>query len=378
MSNFGSEEEAMQAYFAAGKSRAAALNNRGPLRFTANGDLHPEIVDEYLKTGFYIFEGVLRPEELAELKSEVLEMIDRLPAHPGSATDLSGRPALGADLGIPIVAWSKPLGDPMGGTSAANGRAPVKMVEPRAAEGLRDEVPYMIAGPLQFSEAALRVYGHPGLLAAAATINGSDFTPFGELIVIKTPGEGASFAWHQDGTTHWNNSEWTPLIHGFNFMVQLFECTAANAVWFVPGSHAMKKADVREMVRKAGSNRLPDAVPLICGPGDVAISNRQVLHASFANTSPDWRVTLNMGFHMRSSVAGVKTRDMQGVEQLYDEEHIRSRSEVIGYAIDARRKRFPDETPFRYGPHQNQDKEIQWDEHARSKMSGYHLKDVVI
>ena len=59
------------------------------------------------------------------------------------------------------------------------------------------------------------------------------------------------------------------------------------------------------MVAEAGSERLPDAVPIVCKPGDVAMTNRQVLHGSFANTSPDWRVTVNFGFHRRASVLGV-------------------------------------------------------------------------
>ena len=47
------------------------------------------------------------------------------------------------------------------------------------------------------------------------------------------------------------------------------------------------------MVRAAGSDRLPQAVPLICNPGDVAITNRQAIHGSFANTSRRPRVTIN-------------------------------------------------------------------------------------
>src|SRR5262245_46928157 len=48
--------------------------------------------------------------------------------------------------------------------------------EPQAAADAPKEVVYLILGSLQFSEAALRVYGHPRLLAVAAAINGPDFT----------------------------------------------------------------------------------------------------------------------------------------------------------------------------------------------------------
>ena len=55
----------------------------------------------------------------------------------------------------------------------------------------------------------------------------------------------------------------------------------------------------------AGSDRLPDAVPLIRSPGDVAITSRQAVHGSFANTSSNACVTLNFGSHRRSSVLGI-------------------------------------------------------------------------
>lgn len=110
---------------------------------------------------------------------------------------------------------------------------------------------------------------------------------------IKQPGLGASVAWHQDGVTHWDSLEWDSSIHGYTFHAQLYGCTAANAVWAVPGSHHLGKIDILNWVAEHGSERLPDAVPYICDPGDVVIHNRQLVHGSFANTSPDWRVSLH-------------------------------------------------------------------------------------
>jgi hypothetical protein len=224
----------------------------------------------------------------------------------------------------------------------------------------------------------LRVYGHPGLLGVAATINGDDFAPFSETFIVKKPGEGAAFAWHQDGTTHWDAEDWTPLIHGFNFMVQMFDCTAANAIWWVPGTHATGRIDIRQAVRDAGSNRLPGAVPLICKAGDVAISNRQILHGSFANNSPDWRVTLNLGCHRRKSVAGVHTCGIGGIWQTYDEARVDKRAEMIGYAIAARRERFPDEPSFVYRPHADAGLSFTWDEAARRAIRNYDKLDMFI
>ncbi len=375
---YGSEEAAMQAYLREGERRAYALGNRGPIRFTADGHVDPDILDAYWRCGFYVFEGVLGRDELADIEADIREIQDRLPVERGSPVDAHGRPALAADCNAPTLFWSKPLGDPVGGTELANGRHPVKMFEPAAAADAPKEIVYLILGSLQFSEAALRVYGHPHLLAVAAAINGDDFVPFNEALFIKEPGRGASVAWHQDGVTHWNSPDWDQGSHGFNFMAQLYGCTPANGVWVVPGSHKRGKADIKVMAAAAGSERLPDAVPIICRPGDVAITNRQAVHGSFANTSPDWRVTVNFGFHRRKSVLGVHGGGVHNAPGVYTAERIRERARVIGLAIDARRQRFPDETPFTYKPHADAGETYRWDAQAKAGMKDYNLLDLSI
>lgn len=368
----------MQAYLMQGEARAFALDNRGPVRYTDEGAIHPEIVARYWQYGFYVFEGVLDAEELADIETDFVDLMARLPSHKGSSLDAQGRPALAANCTAPSLFWSKPLGDPFGGTEQANGRHPVKMVEPAPANDAPDEVVYLMLGTLQHSEALLRTYGHPDLLAIAAVVNGDDFVPFADAMFIKAPGLGASVAWHQDGITHWDSPHWDQGSHGFNFMGQLYGCTPANGVWVVPGSHKLGRVDITARVEEAGSERLPDAVPMVCAPGDFVISNRQLLHGSFANTSNDWRVTINMGFHRRASVLGVHGGGLHAAPAVYDDDHIRERSRVIGYAIDARRKRFPDESPFVYRPHVLAGESYRWDAAAKATMHDYNLLDMSI
>ena len=372
---YGREEAAMRAYCADGQARAMALGNRGPIRFTADGDLAPEIREAYSRCGFYVFEGVLKRDELADIEADFLDIQSRLPIHRGAEVDSRGRPALGVGRkGLNLV-WGKPLSDPVGGTKAAHGRYPVKMFEPKAPQGAPDEIAYLVLGSLQFSEACLRVYGHPELLAVAAAINGPDFTPFNEALWMKGPGQGVSVAWHQDGWTHWDSPDLDEGSHGFNFMGQLYGCSPANGLWVVPGSHR-GKADIAAMVAAAGTERLPEAVPLVCAPGDVAITNRQAVHGSFANTSPDWRVTVNFGFHRRRSVEGVAGGGVHNAAAVYDAARIAERAKVIGWAIEARRQRFPDETPFAYAPHAGL--RFVWDDSARAALKDYNLLDLGI
>ena len=375
---YGARDPNLQNYFREGERRARALPNRGPIRFNGSGELAPDIFEAYLRYGFYIFENVIGEQELADIESDMVDIMARFPARRDSPVDSKGRPALGADCEAPTLFWAKPLSDPFGGTELANGRHPVKMSEPKAAIDAPEDIIYLILGTLQFSDACLRVYGHPELLRVAAQINGEDFVPFNEAIFIKKPGEGASVAWHQDGTTHWGTPYWDETCHGFNFMGQLYGCTAANGVWVVPGSHKLGKLDIKAIADKAGSDRLPDAVPLLCNPGDVAICNRQLLHGSFANTSPDWRVTINFGFHRRASVLGVRGGGVHNAPAVYDAQRIRKRSRLIGYAIDARRKRFPGEVPFIYKPHADSGERFDWDDEARAGLKDYNLLDLSI
>ena len=108
------------------------------------------------------------------------------------------------------------------------------------------------------------------------------------------------------------------------------------------------------------------------------MTNRQAVHGSFANTSPDWRVTVNFGFHRRSSVLGVAGGGVHNAPAVYDAERIRRRARLIGYAIDARRQRFLDETPFRYALHADNGEVWRWDDAARADIKDYNLLDLGI
>jgi ectoine hydroxylase-related dioxygenase (phytanoyl-CoA dioxygenase family) len=222
------------------------------------------------------------------------------------------------------------------------------------------------------------VYGHPDLLRVAEAVNGADFAPFNEALFIKDPGIGAAVSWHQDGDTHWDSPDFDEGIHGFNFMAQAYGSTAVNGVWVVPGSHKVGRVDIKQLVAEAGSERIHNAVPMVCDAGDVVISNRQLVHGSFPNSGFEPRITVNFGFHRRSSVLGVMGAGIHSEAEVYDEAVIEHRSRVIGYAIDARRQRFPDEEPYRYQPFVAAGKEFSWNDEARAGLKDYNLHDLSI
>ena len=370
----------MAAYLEAGMARADAIGNKGPVRFDASGELHPDIQAAYRRHGYYVFEGVVDAAEVAALRRDANEMLERAPVRPGAALDARGRPALGRDQARETYTFIKPLSDPWGGTEQLNGRHPSRMTEPVPDGDAPEDVVYLMYGMCQSMPSGLRVYGHPKLLAVAQSINGPDFVPYNDAIFVKQPGLGGSVAWHQDGVTHWDSPTWDEGIHGFNFQVQLYETTAANCLWVVPGTHKAGRVDIKAKVAaNGGSDRLPDAVPLICAPGDVTIVNRQMLHGSFANTSPDIRISLTFGFHRRASVLGQRGALRMSADQVYDEDRIEERSAVIAVAIDARRRDRPDEMPFAYQPFAGREAEFAFNEETWDRViRDYNTKDLAI
>ncbi|MBT3704111.1 MAG: phytanoyl-CoA dioxygenase [Alphaproteobacteria bacterium] len=376
--DFGEDEAEMTRYREEGTARALAMDNRGPICFDDDGKLDPAILDAYWKYGFYVFTGVVGEEERKDLELGVADALDRMPLSPDGKVDKHGRPALGAGLKGRGPRLVKPLSDPLGGTAKNHGRHPVKMLEPEVPADAPEWVMQVTLGSLQHSEAFLRLYSHPDLLAVAEAVNGPDFTPFNEGLWVKHPRLGGSVAWHQDGWTHWGSADLDCGTHGFNFMTQLYGCDAANGLWVVPGSHDMGKVDIVSLVGACGSDRLPDAVPLICAPGDTAIVNRQAVHGSFANTSENIRVTLNAGFHRRKSVHNVTSGGIHNPVSLYDDAYISRRARMIMYAIDARRQHFPDETPFTYVPLADNAADYLWNTTAKADIRDYNLMDIGI
>lgn len=375
---YGDDADAMRDYLTNGQKQALTLRNRGPIKFDENGNLDDAIREAYSEFGFYIFENVLSEEELTDIKADLDAIRDDFPTDPESKVNHRGKPALGSDNKALNLIWSKPLGDPLGGTSLANGRHEVKMFEPEAKSDTPAAAPFLLLGSLQFSDACLRVYGHPQLLKIAEQINGSDFAPFNEALFIKEPGIGAAVSWHQDGVTHWDNPDFDQDIHGFNFMAQVYGSTAVNGVWVLPGTHKEGKLEIAKLVERSGSERLEGAVPIVCNPGDVAICNRQLLHGSFPNCGFEPRITVNFGFHRRSSVVGVCGGGIHSKQQVFDEDVVARRSRTIGYAIDARKQRFPDEQSYVYQPFEKSGIEYVWNDAARADLKDYNLEDLSI
>ena len=236
----------------------------------------------YERDGFLTLPSVLAPAELVALREESERIIDGFPTEPGGTQDRHGR--------TPICqpAFGPVLGDPMAQRTDPNRHSGVKLstYTPREAESV--QVPYKIGGWLAYSHPFRQLYGHPVLCAAAESVYGPDFVPFNESMVIKRGEVAPAISWHQDGGTHWDDPQ---PEHGFNFMVNLWDCDEENALWVVRGSHRMGKLDVPALQAEHGE-RLEGcgALPLLARAGDVTLVNRNCVSRSIEASYTTQRV----------------------------------------------------------------------------------------
>ena len=116
---------------------------------------------------------------------------------------------------------------------------------------------------------------------------------------------------------------------------------------------------------------------MVCSSGDVVISNRQLVHGSFANTSAERRVTVNFGFLPRKRIINVTNTNMAGKKQTYTPERIHQRSRMIAIAVDARAQRFPQEPRYVYQPLAEEVEQNRWNEATRGEVvRDYNLLDL--
>ena len=82
-------------------------------------------------------------------------------------------------------------------------------------------------------------------------------------------------------------------------------------------------------------------------------------------------MTVNFGFHKKSSVLDVKGGGLHAKPKIYDEFHIKHRSRLIPYAINARKQKYIDETPYNYKPLNN--KVYIWNSKAKAFALLFHI-----
>ncbi|MEK9777180.1 MAG: hypothetical protein VW339_13715, partial [Quisquiliibacterium sp.] len=79
-------------------------------------------------------------------------------------------------------------------------------------------------------------------------------------------------------------------------------------------------------------------------------------------------------------VLGVETNGTTHTNEraVYTADYIRQRARMIGYGIDARSQRFPNETSFIYKPHAEVNEVWRWSDAVRPSIHDYNRQDLSI
>ena len=101
----------MTDFFVERESAARAMSNRSQLELDEQGNISRDILDEYWEQGFYVFEDVIDSEEMAKLRSEFNELLERVPRDSSANTDCRNRPLEFDETERKLFRFAKPLSD---------------------------------------------------------------------------------------------------------------------------------------------------------------------------------------------------------------------------------------------------------------------------
>jgi len=181
----------------------------------------------------------------------------------------------------------------------------------------------------------------PRLMGAISQLMDHDiFAASVHAMVVKVPREGYPVPWHQDPVA-------VRRFPAFNVDIYLDESNEHNGcVYVLPGSHlaglipAEDRAAVMESWTKGRKEDAPGAVPVICQPGDVVVHATTVIHGSFENRSDQMRRTVY--FHCDHE------QDVKLAGDRWPQREFPQALEQTAAAVELRKQRCPDETPFPY------------------------------
>ena len=74
----------------------------------------------------------------------------------------------------------------------------------------------------------------------------------------------------------------------------------------------------------------------------------------------------------------VKGAGIHSEAVVYDKKLIEQRSHALGYAIEARKAQYPDETPYQYRPLAHSKIDFSWKNNTLDKLKDYNLLDLSI
>jgi hypothetical protein len=270
---------------------------------TADARSQECITDEqaqfFLDNGFLVIRNVLHGEELKRIQTDMMDLLNKGASHVQDDPDyMYGK---GEKTGQPVL---------------------------RRIEYVIDKKDSMKV-----------LLGHPFILKSVEKLQGRNFIPTWDSMVIKMPDEGIIVPWHRDAEPPEGCQDPRPI---FNVDFYLDPADLKTCLWVIPGSHLWSQEKANERCQQPGFVT-SDAIPVPMEPGDVIFHNIKVLHGSPAGDGNALRRTVYYEF---------RPGEIELEFGPHTPEYLKLKQQVL---IDCIRRRqqteyCAGETPFEYRP----------------------------
>lgn len=189
------------------------------------------------------------------------------------------------------------------------------------------------------SEPMKALLGHPFILRSVEKLQGPNFIPTWDSMVVKVPNEGVIVPWHRDAGLADYPDEMVPI---FNVDFYLDRADMKSCLWVIPASNQWDKARFMERCDREGFDT-SDAIPVPIEAGDVIFHNIRLVHGSPSGDGNAMRRTVYYEFRPGEieSEFGPHTPEYIPLKQQVLLEALRKRAET-SYGQT--------EKPFEYAP----------------------------
>jgi ectoine hydroxylase-related dioxygenase (phytanoyl-CoA dioxygenase family) len=253
----------------------------------------------FLDNGFLVIRNVVGAQELPVIQAEMSKLLDK------GAAGVKGDP------------------DFMYGKGEKTGTNVLRRIE------------YVI----DKSDPMKVLLGHPFILRSVEKIQGVNFIPTWDSMVIKMPNEGIVVPWHRDGKQYGPE---VPNIPVFNVDFYLDSADLTSCLWVIPGSNLWPADQASARCKRPGFDT-SDAIPVPMNPGDVIFHDITLVHGSPAGDGNALRRTVYYEF---------RAAEIESAHGPHSPEYIPLKQQVLLDCIQRRAQAdyTQHETPFQYSP----------------------------
>lgn len=181
--------------------------------------------------------------------------------------------------------------------------------------------------------------GHPFILRSVEKLQGPNFIPTWDSMVLKMPDEGIIVPWHRDAELPVGCKDPRPI---FNVDFYLDTADMKSCLWVIPGTNRWTAQQANERIKREGFDT-SDAIPVPINAGDVIFHDITVLHGSPAGDGNALRRTIYYEF---------RPAEIEIEFGPHIPEYLPLKQQVLLECIKRRSQAdyLPEEKPFVYSP----------------------------